>query len=171
MADPLIIRLRELAPFPSEHAAMRALEATVNALWLRLYPEEREKLAADLPSPIAGRLRAPSPHDPTERAHTKFSIDVARKEQIGPGLGIEHAEVVCRALSELLPAGTRTWLQHRLPEISDYLELPEPTAPPPYTRPTTLDNPSQAGTAHDASEGRTLATGRPGSARPLSSAR
>ena len=124
MADPLIRRLRELAPFADDHAASRALEATVAALWLRLYPEERAKLAAELPSPVAQRLQAPSPHDPKLREHASFTADVARKELVRPALGVEHAEVVCRALAELLSPGTKTWLGERLPEVAPLLEPP-----------------------------------------------
>jgi uncharacterized protein (DUF2267 family) len=121
MADPLILRLRELAPFRDERAAMRALEATVSALWLRLYPEEREKLAAYLPSPVAQRLRAPGP-GLQPRPRPGFTADVARKEDVPAALAGEHVEVVCHALAELLPADARRWLAQRLPELARQFE-------------------------------------------------
>ncbi len=159
MADPLIIRLRELGPFADDHAAMRALEATVAALWVRLYPEERAKLAASLPSPVAERLQAPGPSRRAKRNHrSRFAADVARKEDVPLSLATEHAEVVCRALAELLPNEARAFLAQRLPEIAELFELQAPVEAPAHDWQTGSDAP------------RDLAGGRPGSSRPLSSA-
>lgn len=158
MADPLIIRLRELAPFADDRAAMRALEATVNALWIRLYPEERAQLAAELPSPVAERLQAPGPPGAVRRRRSRFAADVARKEDVPLPLATEHMEVVCRALSELMQTATRTWLAERLPEVAELFELPQAEQPPEHERPS---SPEAA---------RNLASGRPGSTHPLSSA-
>ncbi len=131
MADPIIHRLRELAPFADDHEAQRALEATIAAIWAQLFAEERAKLAQDLPSPLAQRMQAPRAEPPRSDSPPTFARHVAHREDITPSLGVEHASVVCRALAEVLPADTRAWLQSRLPELSELFDLPPISEPAP----------------------------------------
>jgi uncharacterized protein (DUF2267 family) len=134
--------------------AERALAATMTTLGERLLPLDASFLAAQLPEELATYLR--------ERERPgDFDLDelyrrVAEREGSRPEFGREHAVVVCRVVARHMGRGPREALRSRLPE--DFAEL--------LTPPPRAERGPPAARMPRAREG-TLATGRPGSRRPL----
>jgi hypothetical protein len=75
------------------------------------------------------------------------------------GMAVERAQVVCRALAELLQQPELGRLRKHLPELASLLEVPDPAEPPSAPRLLRSD-----------ADDHTLAGGRPGSSRPLAGA-
>jgi uncharacterized protein (DUF2267 family) len=168
------------------------LRATLEVLGEQLFEEERAQLALELPPELVELLRSQR----RLRAHglRHFFRRVARREGIRIGLGVEHAEVVCRVISECLSEATRGRLRREAPELADLFTRPEeqPSEQPFPSQPletsersprphrhsiAASDDPhaeSRLSSAHGLTqerEGRTLASGHPGSSRPLSGGR
>jgi uncharacterized protein (DUF2267 family) len=148
-----IENLRRLGPFADDESASRALIATLEALAALLTRDERESLSISVPLELRPVVLASRPH--AQAAPDEFFRQVAAREGARRGLAIEHAELVCLLLREMLPAEARLRLEHALPQLAQLF-----AAPPAY------DAPAHPGER----EGETLATGRPGSKRPLSGA-
>jgi uncharacterized protein (DUF2267 family) len=174
----LVHRLRALAPFSDESSAELALVTTVDALRGRLTADERALLAQELPAELAQILRRPEPFA-QGRPGDVFER-VAAREHVRLGLAVEHAEVVCRALGETASPTLRARLVHTAPELARLFQLlPEPE--PPLTSgaslpaaPRDAQGDRKLSTARgltQESEQRSLASGRPGSKRPLSGRR
>lgn len=193
--QPLLRRIRELAPCRDDAEARRALTSTLSVLSEQLYDEERAIVARVLPPELGAALERPRrPRAPGLR---RFFRRVARREGLRLSLGVEHAEVVCRVLAETLPEPALEQLRRSAPELAHLFHVPEPEPPPPPVshetpEPATptpgphrahrhsvarSDNPhadTRLSSAHGLTqerEGRTLATGHPGSNRPISSGR
>ena len=154
-ANEILDRLVELGPFRSESQARKALIATLEILGTQLFEEERQRMRAELPSEVSGLLSQQRPLDPCSL--DEFFRRVARRERIRTSLGVEHAQITCRVISEALQPSTRKLLRRRLPELAAVFELPEQPETPPY-EPHRL-----AGAPHD------LAEGRAGGTHPLAS--
>jgi uncharacterized protein (DUF2267 family) len=139
----------------SRARAERAIEATVELIAERLPARDAEALAGRLPARLAALLRKVT-------AHGDFGVaelfeHVKNREPVGLGAAVEHAQVVCQVLAEALDDEGRQFLHARLPADWAALFVRRET--------TSLDRPPGP-----AGYGNTLATGRPGSRRPLSEA-
>jgi uncharacterized protein (DUF2267 family) len=154
--DTLLGRLQELAPFADREAARRAFDATLRALRRGLSEDEADWLAVAL---------GPTLSEPLLREGHAGELNTAelyrwmkRYTKQRKGIAVEQAQVVCRALAELLPEPDLERLKKHLPELSDLFQVPESLAAPspPRLRSAPTDH--------------TLAGGRPGSSNPISEA-
>jgi uncharacterized protein (DUF2267 family) len=154
-----IERVRVRGPFADDEHAAHAVQATLQVLRQTLRDDEASWIAnaldADLGRPLRqGRYQADlSLEQMYERA--------ARCEGVGRGVGIEHVQVVGRALAEALPPTVLTRLHASLPALRALLSPASESEPP--SRPD-VSRRGEPG-AH------TLAAGRPGGSRPVSTAR
>ena len=138
--------------------AERAVRATLTTLGERLTREEAQAVATALPSSWAGWLLDAGYDGDFDAA--ELYERVRRREGTSAGFAREHAQVVVRALGDRLADETRRRLEQALPgEVAELLRPAEVGAPPPHAE------------ARHAPRLNTLATGRPGSAHPLSEAR
>jgi uncharacterized protein (DUF2267 family) len=152
----LMDRLQSLAPFGDSGLARRALDTTLLALRSGLTDDEADWLSLDLGPALAVPLQRQSYGG--DLSLNEFYRRMGRDAGLRRSVAIEQAQVVCRALAELLPeAGVRR-LQKHVPALAPLFSLPEP--PPPVLGPDHLH--SEPGPEH------TFAGGRPGSERPLS---
>jgi uncharacterized protein (DUF2267 family) len=156
--EELVAEVQRRGGLESVDEAARAVAVTARVLGECLVPDEAGPLAAVLPEPVAARVRA--------GVHTHdFDVEemydrVARGEGSGRRFGAEHAQVVCQVLAESMPEPLRLRLQRHLgPSYAPLFELRSPSSRP--ARPLRVSPPVDAG------RGSTLATGRPGSSRPL----
>jgi uncharacterized protein (DUF2267 family) len=153
--EALVTRVRERG-IPSTAEAERALRATIAVLGERLTDDEAEALASRLPGQLERVLDA-SEYDGDFDA-AEFYERVRRRENTGPGVAKEHADIALRAIGAALDEETCIRLRRALPEPIGRLFLAaEEGTPPPYAD---AERPGR----------RTLATGRPGSRHPLSEA-
>jgi uncharacterized protein (DUF2267 family) len=142
---------------PDQATAERSLRATLGSLGQRLTDDEAAALAGQLPKELA-RVLDQSEYDGDFDA-AEFYERVRRREKTLPGLEREHADIVLRALGEVLDLEVRAGLIRALPDaIGQRLLAPELGPPPPH--PTATHAPSLS----------TLARGRPGSRHPVSEA-
>jgi uncharacterized protein (DUF2267 family) len=152
----LIDRLQRLAPFGDPSLARRALDTTLLALRSGLTDDEADWLSLDLGPALALPLQRQGYGG--DLSLNEFYRRMGRDAGLRRSVAVEHAQVVCRALAELLPeAGVRR-LQKSLPALAPLFSVPEPPAP-------------AAGPEHlrsDPAPDHTLAGGKPGSDRPLS---
>lgn len=146
-----IERLRALGPFADDESASRALVATLEALAALLTRDERESLSTSIPAELRAVVLESRP--PALVGPDEFFRQVAAREDARRGLAIEHAELVCRLLREALPTEARLRLEHALPQLAQLFAIPETYDAPPHP---------------DERKGDTLASGRPGSKRPIS---
>ncbi|HVX93544.1 MAG TPA: DUF2267 domain-containing protein [Polyangia bacterium] len=134
--------------------AEAAVLAVLDALAGLLPPPDAELLAASLPPDLAGAL-APAEHEPPSDPGALFDR-VAAAEHVSAGLAVEHARAACEALAAAFDPEQRILLARRLPHAWAELFAPPPRAP---AAELSLGTPP--------GHGHTLATGRPGSDRPL----
>ena len=87
---------------------------------------------------------------------SEFYARVAAVDHVPLPMAIEHAQVICRALGEVMSRASRSRLARHLPSIGLLFEPPEPSEPPVHA----VAPPAQ----HD------LAEGAPGSRHPLADA-
>ena len=155
--DTLLGRLRELAPFADREAARRAFDATLRALRRGLSEDEADWLAVALGPALSGPLLRETHAGELTTAELYRWMKRYTKQR--KGIAVEQAQVVCRALAELLPEPDLERLKKHLPELADLLQVPElGAAPVPPRR------------LRSAPGDHTLAGGRPGSTRPISEA-
>jgi uncharacterized protein (DUF2267 family) len=147
----LLERVRVLGGLDTTSEASNAVRATVIALGERLKEDERRVLASALPAPLGRRLRSMKRSSTFDVA--EFYERVRKRERVSAGFAREHAQAVCRSLSEVLPPGARQTLDEALPESIAELFHPLSFGGSPPAHPV---------------QGHTLATGRPGSNHPLS---
>jgi uncharacterized protein (DUF2267 family) len=132
-------------------AARRLLGAVLSTIGAHLSAPERERVAAELPAPLAACV-----------VHADGGTALPIDERIlAPGMTAARAHeliaAACRALADTLSAEVRAELTRALPvDLAALLAPGAPGTPP-----------------HLVAPGRraTLATGRPGSARPVSATR
>lgn len=154
--ETLTRRLQELAPFAGPEDARRAFDATLRALRRGLNEDEADWLALALgPALAAPLLREGFAGElpPEELFRWTKRYGKTRK-----GVAVEQTQVVCRVLTELLPQPDLERLKKHLPAIAHLFTLPE--EPEPGVQQLRSRSPGA----------RTLATGRPGSTRPVSEA-
>ncbi|MDI1475187.1 DUF2267 domain-containing protein [Polyangium sp. y55x31] len=137
-------------------------EAVFRSFAETLVPDEARALAHALPAPLATFiLDGPHLGDLSEDALYRR---VADREGTLIGFAIEHTRLVLGVLGDHLPETTRVRLRRHLePDLGELLAPHEPVPPPPVH----LRRPHEP----ELGKGNTLATGRPGSRKPLSEAR
>lgn len=141
--------------------APSAVRAVFSALGELLTADETAALAAQIPTDLAQWLRAA----PRARAMSLDDLYARVAEQTGLPVprALEVTQAVCRALAVQLRPDVRDRLSAHLGPVTGRLfEVPHEGTP--SQRPIHLSSPPASG------EGRTLATGRPGSRHPLSEA-
>lgn len=150
-------KVQDRAGLTGPDEADRVARATVEALGELLVDHDRRRLAEHLPDPLARALRDGEPGQDFEL--DDFYARVQRREGVTLGFGVEHAQAVCQALTEVLGDEMTIYLVRRLP--ADFEPLFErrrvPTTPPVAPH----------GPRSMPGLGRTLATGRPGGTRPI----
>lgn len=135
-----------------------AITATLDALGAALLPSERRSFVDVLASDLASIVLAA--HAPKAPLDTEgFYRRVQRHEAVRAGRAREHAQIVCRSLGELLPAESIQLLVNRLAWLEPLL----------HAEPTPLGAPAPE-VLRRREPTNTLATGRPGSRTPLSTA-
>lgn len=153
--EEMIQRISDRTGLDSREAE-RAAFAVLSVVGERLSRRAAEELAGELPIRIGGFLFG--------RDHGgEFDLQelyarVAAREDVRLGFAIEHATVVCETVAEALSAGALYGLRQALPEEMARLFAAQPRAPR-FER-IRVD-----------ARRRTLAEGRPGSSRPIYSAR
>ncbi|MGH7280664.1 MAG: DUF2267 domain-containing protein [Polyangiaceae bacterium] len=152
--EALLQRITDLAGLDAHDASMAA-RATLGALGERIVYEERAALARELPDDLAALFRG-------RKYRGRFSVAnffdrVQKREKVSLGFAREHAQVVCRAIGELLSEDAFSSLERRLPEAYAELFRSSQAGEPP------TDYRLAKGPNHH-----TLATGAPGSQHPLS---
>lgn len=155
----VIDRLQSLAPFADEDAARRAWRATLHALRGGLTEDEADWLAIDLgpelAAPLVGAVQ------PVELTPEVLYRAVARLAGQRQSVAREQAQVVCRAMAELLSSSTIGRLRRSVPRLAALFTVPEAPATPSGPHPLRIE----PGADH------TLAGGRPGGDHPLYDAR
>ncbi len=154
--DDIVERLSERGLTRDE--AARVIHATLESLGERLTEDEARALALALP-PMHARSLLELDYDGDFDAAELFER-VRRRTHREPGPNREQAQMVLRAVGERLDASLRRRLARALPsEIMDLFEERNDAEPPPHATHARLPRRP------------TLASGRPGSAHPLSEAR
>ena len=153
--------IAERGGFRDRAQAEEAALATLEVLGQGLLEEEARDLSRELPYRLglalfcARRVKPFGAEELYER--------VSRRERVARCFGMEHAQIVCGLVGELLSPGARARLCAHLPK--DLAALFEPhgaaSAEPPWTPTARAPAPG---------EGTTLADGRPGSGHPISEA-
>ncbi|MRG95608.1 DUF2267 domain-containing protein [Polyangium spumosum] len=142
-------------------SARRIVEVVLAAFAEALVLDEARALAHALPAPLAAWVLA-GPHA-GNLAEDALYRRVADREGTLIGFAIEHSRLVLGVLGDRLPETTRVRLRRHLgPELAALLA---PRAPLPAP-PAHLRKPPEPALG----EGHTLATGRPGSQKPVSEA-
>lgn len=158
--------LKERAGLHSVRECKRALGATLGALRGVLDPEDARAVAQCLPPPIAHLLKREQ--DPALAQVTDAKAlyaEVERRERVGLGFAMEHAQVVLAVLAMVLPEDLLVRLRGRLsPDIAALLRRVDrtPMEPPPNLH---------AHPAHVPTLVQTLSRTHPGAAEPIADAR
>jgi uncharacterized protein (DUF2267 family) len=141
--------------FEDREHAERALRATIAAIAPCLTHDAAEKLARVLPAALQVELASPQGATPGEAAQVVERVHA--RESVSSGRAREEVQIVCGVLGRRLQEEDRREIARALPpEIGEDFERPPRGLPPSSTS--------------AAEHGHTLATGRPGSLRPLSEA-
>jgi uncharacterized protein (DUF2267 family) len=145
-----------------ETQARQAMVATLETLGESL-PSVTARALADVLSPVLSNavLRRESPGELTREA---FFSRVAAREKVAVGFALEHAQMICAKLAELVDPALLSLLRERLPHGIGALLEPRAHAEdaPPFVHRAREVVPGTGGT---------LATGRPGSRHSLADAR
>lgn len=154
-------QVRARAAFADDREARRAIAAALEIVGQHLPDPDREAVCRKVPGEVAQILRRRH-YDGDVEAEELFEL-VSELEGVTLGFAVEHTEVVCQVLAECVDAEGRKHLTvHVLPTVA---RLFEPRAKPPSVPPHVHDHFVAPG------EGHTLASGHPGSYRPISGAR
>ncbi|HVW28061.1 MAG TPA: DUF2267 domain-containing protein [Polyangiaceae bacterium] len=153
-----IERVEGFANFgPGEAEA--AVVATLEALGAALTSDERRSLASQLPEELRELLDTAREHAPELNAERFYAL-VQRHEKVRAGRAREHAQIVCRVVSEVLTEDEFLSLTRHVPWLELLLRPPDPSEPAPALEMLRRRDPTN-----------TLAGGRPGSRSPLATAR
>src|SRR5690606_22689727 len=149
----LVARLRERAPFRNEEEARGALRATLAVLGEQLHEDERRLVAEELPRELGGLL-VRQRRKPAATVEA-FAERVAEREDCAPGRAIEHAEIACSVLRDVLSKSTLDRLLGEIPNLTALFERRE--------EPESVPPPASSNVRHPTD----LAEGRPGAERSL----
>ncbi len=158
--DDLLSRVERMGGL-RRRSAERAIRATLFSLNEHFGGPAVDALRRELPGELSSR---PSRCSVRPADLDGFFATVGDTERVPRGFGKEHAEVVCRALGELVSDETAIRLQRELPPAAAELfaRPPEAGEPSPYAQP--VRHPEEV-------IRNTLAAGRPGARNPISSGR
>lgn len=146
----------------SAEEAGRALRATLAVLGERLVDDEAKMLASWLPNGLA-KIVEDTDYDADFGTRELFTR-VARRMRANAGRAVEDTEIVLAALGETLGGERAKRLAKALPETAADLVLGKRDPDPSLEVPAHPDS-------RRAPRMNTIATGRPGSAHPVSEAR
>jgi uncharacterized protein (DUF2267 family) len=157
----LIGLVKERAGLRTSREAKKAVVAALGALRGALENEDARAVAAELPREMARHLDRGSTPVLGVKA---FYVEADRRERVGLGFAMEHAQVTLQVLAERLAPELVLRLRRRLPPDLAALLKPRqlPTEPPPHVHrhPAHADTPLQ-----------TLARSRPGASETIAEAR
>jgi uncharacterized protein (DUF2267 family) len=156
----LIGLVKERAGLRTAREGKKAVVATLGALRGALEDADAKAIAAELPHEMARYLdRATT----TVLGAKSFYVEVDRRERVGLGFAMEHAQVTLQVLAERLPPELIARLHRRLPpDIAGLLKQRHPeTAPPPHVH---------RHPAHAEAPLQTLARSRPGASETIAEA-
>lgn len=110
----IVGKVQHQAHLASEGEAVRALQATLKTLGERLYGEEGEHLAAQLPNELGTFLT----QDNGNQTYTldEFLARVAEREGVDLPEAVHHARVVISVISEAVTTGEIEDVRAQLPE-------------------------------------------------------
>lgn len=151
--DDLLRSVARRAGIPAAPPAevLGLVEATLTALASELPTNDVRALAQSLPTPLDYALRA-------SELQGEFFERIARSTFVDLPAATERAESTLRALGEVLPGELLSRIiRHLPPNVARHLERESASPPPPH--------PTHANVRGN------LASGRPGSAHPLSESR
>ena len=157
----LTAQVKERAGLRTEREAKRAIEAAAGALRCALEEEDARSLAGAL-GPAMAEIFARAPPKKVDNLDT-FYAEAERRERVGLGFAIEHAQVVMQVLAERLDGETLVRLEKRIPrDISDLFRAgPVPGEPPPHLHVHPLHEPVPV---------QTLSRSKPGTSEPIAEA-
>ncbi|HXN31093.1 MAG TPA: DUF2267 domain-containing protein [Polyangiaceae bacterium] len=154
--------VKDRAGLRTEREAKRALVAAVGALRCVLDDEDARSLAAALRPAMGSVLERPRAAQVDDLG--AFYAEAERRERVGLGFAMEHAQAVMQVLAERLDPELVARLHVRIPsDIATLLTArPLPADPPPHlhVHPPRAPTPLQ-----------TLSRSKPGSAEPIAEAR
>jgi uncharacterized protein (DUF2267 family) len=158
----LIGLVKERAGLRTAREAKKAVVAALGALRSALEDSDAQAVAAELPRQMARHLERTVV---TPALGVKaFYVESERRERVGLGFAMEHAQVTLQVLAELLQPELVARLRRRLPaDIAALLKHHHPPAEPPphvHMHPAHRDTPIQ-----------TLARSRPGASETIAEAR
>jgi uncharacterized protein (DUF2267 family) len=161
----IVARVKEALGMLSDDDTARAIDAVLEGMGRLLTPDEAGVIAQHLPSGYASVLSNASERAQTEETVGDVVSLVASREGLPASAAYETVKVTCEVLASYLPEDVVDKLHQDLPpEVASLLvhphgewcvpePVPEAVPPQPRRRRTTL------------------ASGRPGSSRPVSEAR
>jgi len=148
------------AVLPLEGQADGAIQLTLEVLGTHLPDPHAKEVARRLPERIAQFLRRERFENDVEP--DEFYREIAQRAGVPIGFAREHAQVVCQVLAEAVGVEGRQHLRVHLPRAMADLFTPRGASSPPPSH----IHPHRV----EPGEGRTLASGRPGSTNPVSEA-
>jgi uncharacterized protein (DUF2267 family) len=159
--NDLVGLVRERGGLRTAREARRALGAAIGALRCALDDEDAPVVAAELPRDLARVLERTATK--TVRNTKALYAETERRERVGLGFAMEHAQVVLQVLAEHLNPELVSRLRKSLPsDIAALLKRRRfPAGPPPYVHehPAHRDTPLQ-----------TLSRSRPGASETIAEA-
>jgi len=155
--EALVEEVRWRGAIAGRSAAKDTIAVTLATLAQHLTPEVAATIAAQLPAALARALARPG--SPAPETPGALYRRLADRADISLGLAVERARAACAALANGIDHEARVLLVRRLPP--EWAELLE-------TAPDAAQTDRPAGVV--AGHGHTLATGKPGSLRPLAEA-
>jgi len=158
----LIGIVRERAGLRTAREARRAIGATLGALRCALDDLDAAAVAAELPGGLARVVERSAPA--VVRSAKALYAETERRERVGLGFAMEHAQVVLQGLAERLDPGLVSRLRKSLPaDVAALLKRRRAPAPPPphvHEHPARRETPIQ-----------TLSRSRPGASETIAEAR
>ncbi len=153
--------VKDRAGLRTEREAKKAVQAAVGALRCALDDEDARSLAAAFHPAMTGIFER-SPATQVDGLGA-FYAETERRERVGLGFAMEHAQVVMQVLAERLDPELLARLRKRIPpDIAALLSArPTPADPPPHVH---MHPP------HDPIPLQTLSRAKPGTAEPIAEA-
>jgi uncharacterized protein (DUF2267 family) len=119
--DEFVGRVHNRAQLASTGEAVKAIRATLQTLGERLFGDEADHVAAQLPEEIGTYLTMIEDDERESFDLEEFFLRVAAKEPVDLPTATYHARVVMEVLQEAITAGELEDLRAQLPE--DYKPL------------------------------------------------